>query len=292
MIGEHAHGRCVALMLSAILLGACVGPRTAASSPSQPASAGNSSTPPAPTPSPTERPVVRATLIESPHTVNGRRGTVLVDHLEVRDFAGSTFPLVTTLDRGTEALLTAGPLSSDGLDWYEVEYGALPGSDPQGASLGGWVAAGPTGGAPTALDISLLTCPAEPTASDIGSMSELARLECLGDASYAFTGIFAGSCTDYYPAGEPTWLNSFCPSLLTAEGAWTELYLFFPPDVTPGWFDVPDLATIRVVGHVNDPAAETCVSEPWAPDHLEVQAERYRQACRSLFVVSEIEITG
>lgn len=239
------------------------------------------------TPAPSAIPA-RPPLSYPPLTDTGSRAAVIVDRLEVRDFpVNSVF--VTELDKGTEILLTQGPLASDGMDWYEVFFSWLP-SDPGNFAdvTFGWVAAGRTGQPATSISIEPPRCPDSVTASVVGGMSGLARLQCLGTGPHEVTGVIHG-CTDYYVNGEPAWLFTDCLNLLNLDGTPSWLYLFFPPPLDPAGFAEGDV--VRVVGHVDDPAALEC--RETHPD----AATAVRQAsvvlgCRSAFVVSEIEVTG
>lgn len=240
------------------------------------------------TPAPSATPA-RPPLSYPPLTDTGSRATVIVDRLEVLDFpVNSAF--VTELGKGTEVLLTQGPLANDGLDWYEVSFSWLP-SDPDiyADITFGWVAVGPTGQPPTSLGIEPPRCPDSVTANVAGGMSGLARLQCLGTGPHEVTGVIHG-CTDYYVGGEPAWLFTDCLNLFNPDGTPSNLSLFFPPSLDTTGFDEGDI--VRVVGHVDDPAASECRANSPDPAMAAVEPAWQILQCRQAFVVTGIEVTG
>jgi hypothetical protein len=231
----------------------------------------------------------RPPLSYPPLTDSGSRATVIVDRLEVLDFpVNSAF--VTELGEGTQVLLTEGPLSVEGLDWYEVSFSWLPSDPGYFADVTfGWVAAGPTGQPATSISIEPPRCPDSVTANVVGGMSGLARLQCLGTGPHEVTGVIHG-CTDYYVGGEPAWLFTECLNLLNLDGTFSNLFIFFPPGIDSAGYAEGDV--VRVAGHVDDPAASECrVSNP-DPAMAAVEPALQILGCRSAFVVSEIEVTG
>lgn len=71
---------------------------------------------------------------------------VRVDALRVRSGAGSSFDAIDSFAAGERVAILAGPVSADGMDWYEVRQG------PSGR--GGHVALGPTDGDPWLVPIA------------------------------------------------------------------------------------------------------------------------------------------
>jgi hypothetical protein len=196
-------------------------------------------------------------------------------------------------------LLRDGPVAEDGYDWYFAYFQA--GIDEnQLVPESAWVAAGPTGLAPTLIEIGPLRCPPVPmTIALIGSMTDLARRECLGDGSFEVHGVAENCYLDgIHPyVVEPAWLGGpFCQYRAIELGANVSLPIHIPPSLR-----IPDTLIrgdlVRIVGHVNDPAAGDCALVPTGEiDTTEAQAALALQqailACRSAFVVSELEITG
>lgn len=235
----------------------------------------------------------RPAISEVRQTHAGPLATVLQPRLAVRDFAGNAFDKLAELRAGTEVMVVTGPLTNDGLDWYEVVFGAIAGDpDPWGDVGGGWIAAGSSGQEATTLAIDPPRCPETVTANSIGQMSTFARLECLGEASHEVTGVIRG-CTDYWEGtDEPKWLYIGCVNLGNQDGSVTDLYLHFPPELIGPETHEGDI--VRLTGHVNDPRASECrdmvSAEPPIPASL---VDAYSvMSCRGRFVVTQLEITG
>ncbi|MEO8639168.1 MAG: hypothetical protein ABI458_04535 [Chloroflexota bacterium] len=222
---------------------------------------------------------------------------MIVDRLEVIDFlAVIDFPSnfqggaqsVVELGKGSEVLLTFGPLAAHGRDWYEVYFSWLPTDVYFTDVTYGWIATGPSGQPPTSISIAPPRCPDTVTATVVGGMSSLARLECLGTGPHEVTGVVHG-CTNPTPyPGEPEWLFDKCLNLSDLDGIPTNLFIFFPPEIVKAGLDVGDV--VRVVGHVDDPAASTC--RPSDPPISEAEQSELVLDCRTAFVLSEIEVTG
>ncbi|HUF07495.1 MAG TPA: hypothetical protein VMP86_08945 [Candidatus Binatia bacterium] len=76
----------------------------------------------------------------------GAIALVRVDDLRVRSGAGSSFEAINSFAAGDRVAVVAGPVTADGMDWYEVRQG------PSGR--GGLVAGGPAGGDPWLVPIA------------------------------------------------------------------------------------------------------------------------------------------
>jgi len=76
----------------------------------------------------------------------GGFGTVVVDLLNVRSAAGTTFESLAQLTRGARVAILAGPVTSSGYLWYQVQFGFTewPSADYPRT---GWAAAGDSSGA-------------------------------------------------------------------------------------------------------------------------------------------------
>jgi len=245
-------------------------------------------------------PVASPTPDDAPHrppistvrqTDAGPLATVLQPRLTVHDFAGNAFDQLAELRAGTEVAIVLGPLTNDGLDWFEIAFGAIAGDpDPWGRVGHGWVAAGPSGQDAEWLRIDSPRCPKIVTANDIGAMSTYARLECLGTGSHEVTGVIRG-CTDYWePPDGPKWLLIECLNLGNQDGTFTDLNLHFPPELDAA--EIHDIDIVRLVGHVDDPRASRCrdmvSAEPPIPTGV---ADAYSvMDCRGRFVVTQVEI--
>jgi len=228
----------------------------------------------------------------------GRRATVTATGPPVRGYYGADRnpPVLAT---GTELLLKTGPVAEDGYDWYEAYFQAGP-SGNQIIPESAWVAAGLTGQERTLMEIGPLRCPAVPTTvALLGSMTDLARRECLSDDSFEVHGVAENCYLDGIHAYfvEPAWLGGpFCQYRAIELGTNVSLPIHLPPSLL-----IPDTLIrgdlVRIVGHVNDPAAEDCTLVPTGEiESTDSQAALALQqailACRSAFVVSELEVTG
>jgi hypothetical protein len=252
----------------------------------------------APTSSPLPPPVARAPLRLPASILDlGRRATVQVANLRVRGYVGLNANIQVQLGPGSELLLRLGPIAADGFDWYAVNYQPLYDETPldQGGGYG-WVAAGPAGEPPTFIAIGPARCQQVPvTTALIASMTELAASECLGDASYELHAVVQ-TCYEgpYGPyVYEPAYFGFSCYYIFElGTTAWLQMH--FPPTVAP-----PDTLVrgdvVRVVGHVNDPAATDCqvsTSEQIEPASIAIEQQVFSLTCRSAFVLSELEVTG
>ena len=190
-------------------------------------------------------------------------------------------------------------MTKDGYVWYEAYFQAgLEGNQivPESA----WVAAGPIGQDPTLIEIGPLECPSVPmTVALLGSMTELARRECLGEGAVEVRGVLDQCYHDgiqIYTA-QPAWLGPSCGLYLAYElGTSVSISIHLPPSLPlPNGLVRGDL--IRMVGHVNDPAADQCLVVPTGEVEVsEAEIDLARQqvvlACRSAFVISQLEVTG
>jgi len=252
----------------------------------------------APTSTPLPPPVARAPLRLPASIVDlGRRAIVQVPNLRVRNYVGLNAQIQVQLGLGSELLLRMGPISADGFDWYSVNYQPLydePRLDQGGGY--GWVAAGPAGEPPTFIAIGPARCQQVPiTTALIASMTELAAAECLGDISYELHAVvqtcYEGPETPF--TYQPAYFGFSCYFIFElGTTAWLSIHI--PPTIVlPDGFARGDV--VRVVGHVNDPAAADCrVSSSEAIDAASIAIEQqvFSLMCRSAFVLSELEVTG
>jgi hypothetical protein len=227
-----------------------------------------------------------------PLTDYGSRATVIVERLEVLDFIavidypGAAAQVPISLGNGTEVLLSKGPLSGGGLDWYEVYFGWVPTDAPYFTDVTyGWVAAGPTGQPPTSIHIDPPHCPDTVSPDVVGGMSSLARLECLGTHPQQLRGVL-DECS-FANLGKPEWQFTECRDLLNLDGTASGLTIFFRRQRDTAGLHVGQV--VRVEGHVDDSAASKC-RQPSGGFPVEDAAVVLR--CRSAFVVSEVEVTG
>lgn len=228
----------------------------------------------------------------------GRRATVIAAGPRARGFFGAP-DSGPVLGAGTELLLRDGPVTADGYDWYLAYFApAVDAQNPFELETG-WVAAGLSGQEATLIEIGPVRCPAVPmTVAFLGSMTDLARRECLGEASFEVHGVAENCYLDgIHPyVVKPEWLGPFCRYRAYELGTNASVPIHFPPSLLiPNTLSRGDL--VRIVGHVNDAAAEDCLPVPTGEVEVtESQTALALQqavlACRSAFVVSELQITG
>jgi hypothetical protein len=186
---------------------------------------------------------------------------------------------------GFLAYILDGPVAADGYDWYKVAPFPPTLSDVVEAHPEfGWLAAAGKDGEPWIAPWEG-DCP-QPNWDGIMLSQRRVALSCWGGADVTLEGTL--SCdTSSQPGGEPTWLWTVPCRLvgpdygdLLAGG----IGLHFPPDVGA---IPPDRAPVRVTGHLDDPAAESCTLAPF-PGTEPTHADLVRLQCRVAFVVTEI----
>jgi hypothetical protein len=217
-------------------------------------------------------------------------GEVVTDDLVVRSLpeisARSTIA-PTTLSTGKLLFVLRGPVAADGYEWYQVApFDEFLSDVASEAPRLGWVAAGRTGEvwiAPWTGD-----CP-EPTLDEIRFRSPFLRLACFRDDVLKLEGIL-GDCGDIVPGiVTPMWLANHHCWLLRFGGA-DELSRDLIVRQKGDNLDRLDKGVaLRVLGHFDDPAAQTCVEstlpgdQPTAPELLVLQ-------CRAEFVATEVTV--
>jgi hypothetical protein len=150
-----------------------------------------------------------------------------------------------------------------------------------------------------------LTCPPDPDLDVVAGLNPFERLACYGDRPLTLNGVIWQPCCGYVGTFvyEPGWLSwpSSVAYLQTAGDEGPETggigIRFDPADalVRPEFADI-----VRVIGHMDDPAANTCTVkvDEWALSSdptLVVDPEALAYApigCRTEFVVDSIEILG
>jgi hypothetical protein len=200
------------------------------------------------------------------------------------DDATSTI-LKPTLDSPRLLYVVDGPVAADGYDWYLVQAFA---EDflPHGPMPGGWLAAGGQDGEPWIAPWSIYCPPAE--LGEVSRLSEVARLACYGGQTLTLEGTFGGCFVSDPAVISPEWLAHTGCNLLP-DG--------YRADVIPGTgslvlrlhgvqINAASGARIRVRGHFDDPAAQTCTSQSTA-DPAPIP-ELVVLGCRTQFVVTAV----
>lgn len=218
--------------------------------------------------------------------------TVVTDDLVVRSLpeisdASAINPV--TLQRGRDLFVMDGPVAASGHSWYHVAPIADLESDAVGVPLpgSGWVAAG----TPADPWIAPWTeaCP-RADLSEIWREPPLKLLACFGGQDLHLDGL-RGACSYAVPSYiEPYWLNHAACELLPHGSPASEVgrmvFTFHQPTAAPPTTE-GNRVTVRVTGHFDDPAANTCVAGelPGAPPP---SPELIVLACRSRFVATEV----
>ena len=281
----------LAAVIGALVLAAC---GTASSSPtadgSVAATLSPSAAPSSSAPSPSSSPAAPSGLPPDSLAV------VVTDNLVVRSLPEisdrSTIDPIY-LQEGHYLFVLEGPVGGNGYDWYRVAPFQPCCTDfVEPAPLLGWVAAGSKDGEAWIRATNEGCAFVNPEANPYWQ-PDLVALSCLGDREIVFEGTLDG-CAGVVPGNiEPAWLaEGYCG--LLPEG-------FEPGEIGPSFLpfhvlpDGPVLpgpdASIRVIGHLDDPAAATCRAvrqtdeEPIPPEIVVLR-------CRGAFVVTEITLLG
>ncbi|HUF06159.1 MAG TPA: hypothetical protein VMP86_02095 [Candidatus Binatia bacterium] len=211
---------------------------------------------------------------------------VVVDNLVVRtepSVANRDTILPARLTDGDRVLVVDGPRAADGYIWYQV----LPiRPDGERERPFGWVASAHRDGEAWIV-MEDLSCP-EP--SDLDAFLALApeeRLACFKDRTIEFRGGDGGCGVADGPVNfEPAWLAGTSGCGFGAAPGEIAMLLRFPPEVPQ---DFGPGRTVDVIGHFDDPAAETCRATSSDPATAPAPSEAEMVArCRTEFVVESV----
>ena len=243
---------------------------------------------PAPSPEPASPSATSSTSETAPPDVGnvplppGSQARVTVD-LRLRTEPGLNAAITSKLAAGTIVDLIGPPWQrdADGYVWRRVAVGS-----DSAERQGGWVGDLPGGGF---LTLEPANCPTGTVdLQEVINLTEWERLYCLhgeelvleGSVVTGFGGMILGSF-------EPSWLAhpfGFSGAIAAADG-----YMMY--HLTPGIDRVsaPDGTRLRLTGHFDDAAAESCrvaTDEPPVPEP-DALAISY---CRERFVVTSVEV--
>ena len=207
------------------------------------------------------------------------------------------------LDAPVLLFVVDGPVAASGYDWYLVQPFTLAKPAPLWPAMPfGWVAAEGRDGEDW-IALADLECP-RPTFQSVADLSSAARLACYGDAPITIEADLRGQDAVIPGVTSPHWLLDAGYMLVpsgTFEPDKSDLpYLFVHiTDDVPGqggMLDLPPGSPVRVEGHFDDPAAQTCVRggllpgedpastpEPLTPESVVLQ-------CRWQFVVTVVTL--
>lgn len=234
---------------------------------------------------------------------------VVVAELNIRDAPTTSAKRVDTF-RADQVIVVdeiIPPVEADGYTWYE-------GAGPFGNGTGqleplphpaveesyptsGWFAA--SKGTTRFVKPATARCPSDVKIANLGAMTPAERLDCFGDRTIELEGTFRYGCPtcEYFGAFDPQWLaspNEFNYISETGTGAdGLGLNLRVPSGPTR-----PENGSIvKVRGHFDDAAADTCTLSlvPW--DYMDTEADPAPRSvarlwCRQQFVVETIDVTG
>ena len=309
----------LALALLGLMLAACAAPAGPSLVPSSgAASASPSATQPAETAVATSLPTIPpATAAPTGPSWTQRPPSALlldslvyvdVDRLNIREEPAVSAKSLAIVERGDFLYINDyGPFSNGGYTWYSAVFLAPAGEPPtestvnvrESDGVSGWVAVGP--GDTSYVERLRPRCPATIDLASIEYLLGAELLECFGGNTIELTGTFGCSgCGGARPGiFEPEWLAHPLNFNLLAVFPVTDhvgpFVLHFPPG---GPAAPPVASVIRVRGHFDDPAADSCaisVIDPFNPsgdDLVKIPAAAAQLACAQQFVVESFEVLG
>lgn len=251
-------------------------------------------------PSWTPRPI-EALLLESMITVS-------VDRLNKRRLPSTGSKILGVVEKGDFLrVVDYGPFVNDGYRWYAAKFVAKAGEppvrgvdhdeEPQDAF---WVAVGKD-----ATEYVKQLRPRCPETIELNSLSWMLGAEllaCFGSNSIELAGTFGcGGCGGARVGTyEPSWLafpliSKDNLSAYPIGNAGGSIFIRFPPG---GSEEPPPGSVIRVRGHYDDPAAESCsmsVVDPMHPSGetlVPIPAAAAHLLCAQQFVVESFEVLG
>jgi len=232
--------------------------------------------------------------------------TVLVDRLNVRAKPTVDSKIVGVVEKGDFLLIEGyGPFSNDGYRWYQAVFLGLAGEPPvfgfdphDFEGKRGWIAVAK--GTTKYVERLRPRCPPAIDVHNVSSMLGSELLACFGSDTIELTGTFGcGGCggarTGSY---EPGWL-AYPPTPNFSAYPIGEVIGHFVLHFPPGGPGLPDGGSvIRVRGHFDDPASETCVISIEDPMHpggesvVGLSSEAAHLVCAQQFVVESTEVLG
>lgn len=229
------------------------------------------------------------------------------DGIRIREAPSTNSAIVATAAAGdaiyVEAAISAGPVSADGYDWYQVAYAGgadiWPWQDvvPDEATMyaTGWMAAGSA----TERFVRLpdVACPTEPITLSVLAfeLTDWERLVCLAAEPFTIEGTYGcDGCGGVTPGAEPTWLADALighPPIAGRFMYYPFVRVAIPPDVQAP----QDRDIVRATLHLDDPAAETCTYTPdpqGTTPTLDYDPLAVQIYCRERLVLESFEVIG
>lgn len=286
----------------------------ASASPTRPAATGAeptpepSASPEASTPMPSPS-VDQATALGLPPGLLPAGSVVLAtaDGIRIRESPSTRAGIVATASAGDavyiESAISAGPVSADGYDWYQVAYAGgadiWPWQDviPREATMHatGWMAAGSA--TERFVRLPEVMCPSEPISLSIlaSELTDWERLVCLRDSPFTIEGTYGcDGCGGVTPGAEPVWLADALIGHVPIGGAFM-YYPFVHVASQPGTPVPQDRDIVRATLHVDDPAAVTCTYTPdpqGTTPTLTYDPIAVQTYCRERLVLESFEVIG
>jgi hypothetical protein len=262
--------------------------------------------PPEPAPSQTVSAVASPTVVPAVTGAAGlagiQQGTVvrvIVAELNVRDGPATSSAVVRVVQRGAMFQLgTSAPMRADGYLWswareivlVDRNLPALP--SPVELVSADYIALGTE--ARAFVEPVAARCPQAVDLANVAAMLPGERLACFGQRSLTLEGTFqlCGCDGDIGPVVyEPEWLATDGGLYLSAwPDQWTRLLFKLPPPLE----EPAEGSLLRIVGHLDDPRAQTCRGADLAdPDNpIPFDASEMILGCRHRFVVETIDVLG
>jgi hypothetical protein len=239
-----------------------------------------------------------------------------VGGLSVRADPSTAAERLGTLPAGYPTFVIAGPVEADGYTWFHVVGLGTGSTDACGAATStfqctdwiGWVA-GTTSAGDAWLEPMETDCPAERDTTAYLAMDAPTRLACAGGDEWRLVTYLAPrtegrGCFPVWLV-DPFWMDPSCtlffPQPVESElDTDTRVQAHIPPELGqcgPNGcpFDELKGSWVELVGHLDDPAAETCIwvlnemidEAPFPPPENAVAVFK----CRLNFVVHEVTPT-
>lgn len=233
---------------------------------------------------------------------------VLVTDLVMRSHPGTGDDSTIYPDRlggGVRAWVLEGPVVASGYEWYRVMV--LSGLAPGDTNRVGWIAAASRDGEPW-IGRAAVACPPKLDFEALATLNHGERIVCLAGTSLEVEGWIppvwgSGGCGQEEPAWLLCWLTHTPlvsveppPGALEDPGyepSWDDAAALIHVNHPPG-SDPPPLSPglhLRVVGHVDGPAASTCGTPDYSADPPALAPDPVLMfACRAMFVADTVEI--
>jgi hypothetical protein len=224
--------------------------------------------------------------------------TIEGDDLRVRSLpstAGVSKKFKPTLPAGTRTLVVGGPVSADGMEWYEIQ------TDSELIDLFGWVSTGQDG--EVWLAPRRPRCPEDVDASAIATLTRIDFLACYGSTQVEVKARPADLWERRVESADCGWVRRtgtcdvdtrwlFFPStsvtLITDRGNEHRVDLAMPPELAAKLQEVPRHATLLLTISMDAPEAASCEVHDAVTGTELIPAHRAVTACRLQFVVQQI----